>query len=215
MSTHKTLPTLTQTGLLHVNDEYYEKVINYLQMFQTSSPSYLLMSSIDSCLSKIRESGSKLWEDFFTYRDAFTKRMDKLQHLRYIETDDPCKIVISTAESSIYATRLAEMLLNEYHIQIEMESAEYIVAIVTCNDSKEGFERFADALLKIDSTLFDSKDERICSQKLAGLLHTKAQNNIYIYPPGIPIAVTGEVIDESMIDTLNKYEAAGLRIRGL
>ena len=215
MSTHKTLPTLTQTGLLHVNDEYYEKVINYLQMFQTSSPSYLLMSSIDSCLSKIRESGSKLWEDFFTYRDAFTKRMDKLQHLRYIETDDPCKIVISTAESSIYATRLAEMLLNEYHIQIEMESAEYIVAIVTCNDSKEGFERFADALLKIDSTLFDSKDERISSQRLAGLLHTKAQNNIYIYPPGIPIAVTGEVIDESIIDTLNKYEAAGLRIRGL
>ena len=100
MSTHKTLPTLTQTGLLHVNDEYYEKVINYLQMFQTSSPSYLLMSSIDSCLSKIRESGSKLWEDFFRYRDAFTKRMEDLKHLKYIETDDPCKIVISTDESS-------------------------------------------------------------------------------------------------------------------
>ncbi|MBP5414463.1 MAG: aminotransferase class V-fold PLP-dependent enzyme, partial [Lachnospiraceae bacterium] len=95
MSTHKTLPTLTQTGLLHVNDEYYEKVTKYLQMFQTSSPSYLLMSSIDSCLSKIKESGSRLWEDFFTYRDAFTKRMDKLKHLKYIETDDPCKIVIS------------------------------------------------------------------------------------------------------------------------
>lgn len=215
MSTHKTLPTLTQTGLLHVNDEYYEKVTKYLQMFQTSSPSYLLMSSIDSCLSKIMESGSRLWEDFFTYRDAFTKRMDKLKHLEYIETDDPCKIVISTAESCIYATKLAKRLLNEYHIQIEMESAEYIVAIVTCNDSKEGFERFADALLKIDSTLCSSKDEKINTERFAGLLHTKAQNNIYIYPPGIPIAVTGEVIDESMIDTLNKYEAAGLRIRGL
>lgn len=215
MSTHKTLPTLTQTGLLHVNDEYYEKVTNYLQMFQTSSPSYLLMSSIDSCLSKIMESGSRLWEDFFTYRDAFTKRMDKLKHLEYIETDDPCKIVISTAESCIYATKLAKRLLNEYHIQIEMESAEYIVAIVTCNDSKEGFERFADALLKIDSTLCSSKEEKINIERFAGLLHTKAQNNIYIYPPGIPIAVTGEVIDESMIDTLNKYEAAGLRIRGL
>ena len=215
MSTHKTLPTLTQTGLLHVNDEYYEKVTKYLQMFQTSSPSYLLMSSIDSCLSKIMESGSRLWEDFFTYRDAFTKRMDKLKHLEYIETDDPCKIVISTAESCIYATKLAKRLLNEYHIQIEMESAEYIVAIVTCNDSKEGFERFADALLKIDSTLCSSKDEKINIERFAGLLHTKAQNNIYIYPPGIPIAVTGEVIDESMIDTLNKYEAAGLRIRGL
>ena len=96
-----------------------------------------------------------------------------------------------------------------------MESAAYIVAIVTCNDSKEGFERFADALLKIDSTLLDSKDEQVSFERFAGLLHTKAQNNIYIYPPGIPIAVTGEVIDESMIDTLNKYEAAGLRIRGL
>ena len=215
MSTHKTLPTLTQTGLMHVKDEYYPEAMKYIQMFQTSSPSYLLMSSIDSCLRKIKDKGSKLWEDFFIYRDAFSKCMDQLKHLEYIETDDPCKIVISTAKSSIFATKLAERLLNEYYIQIEMESATYIVAIVTCNDSKEGFERFSDALLKIDSTLNEDKTVIESSSRFAGLLHTKAQNNIYIYPPGIPIAVTGEVIDMSMIDTLNKYEAAGLRIRGL
>ncbi len=215
MSTHKTLPTLTQTGLLHVKDEYYTEAIKYLQMFQTSSPSYLFMSSIDSCLSQIKDMGEDIWKDFFIYRDAFSKRMEELKHLEYIETDDPCKIVISTDKSSIYGTKLADRLLNEYHIQIEMESATYIVAIVTCNDTKEGFERFGDALLKIDSDLFDKDKVSVSSERFAGLLHTKAQNNIYIYPPGIPIAVTGEVIDESMIDTLNKYEAAGLRIRGL
>ena len=207
MSTHKTLPTLTQTGLLHVKDEYYTEAIKYLQMFQTSSPSYLFMSSIDSCLSQIKDMGEDIWKDFFIYRDAFSKRMEELKHLKYIETDDPCKIVISTDKSSIYGTKLADRLLNEYHIQIEMVSATYIVAIVTCNDTKEGFERFGD--------LFDKDKISVSSERFAGLLHTKAQNNIYIYPPGIPIAVTGEVIDESMIDTLNKYEAAGLRIRGL
>ena len=219
-STHKTLPTLTQTGLMHIGRTAIDpvdgkEVLKYLQMFQTSSPSYVLMSSIDECLKRIGEKGAKLWKEFFIYRDGFEERMKALNHLKLINTDDPCKIVISTTGSSIYATELAQRLLNEYHIQTEMATAAFIVAIVTCCDTCEGFERFAKALLDIDKSLTDGGDRISISDRYRHLLHTKAQDNIYIYPPGIPIVAGGETFDEAALETIAQYEAAGLKIRGL
>ena len=56
-SLHKTLPALTQTALLHVNGERVNrrKVKRYLDMLQTSSPSYILMASIDACIHLLEE----------------------------------------------------------------------------------------------------------------------------------------------------------------
>ena len=98
---------------------------------------------------------------------------------------------------------------------MEMASATYIVAIVTCCDTKEGFERFSKALLEIDKRLADNTDRDGKENRYKYLLHTKAQDNIYIYPPGIPIVAKGELIDEKALDTIALYEAAGLKIRGL
>ena len=232
-STHKTLPALTQTGLLHLNcfntqngrqltgSEYkgkidYDTVLHYLQIFQTSSPSYVLMSSIDSCLNEIERSGSKLWDRFISYRDEFDSKIKSLKYLKLIETDDPCKIVISVKGSGIYGPELSKKLLSDYRIQLEMASALYIVAIVTCNDTKEGFDRFASALAEIDTGLSGKyKNEIVEGDPLNHLLHTKAQDNIYIYPPGIPIVAFGEEIDASALDIIKSYMAAGLKIRGL
>ena len=97
-----------------------------------------------------------------------------------------------------------------------MASALYIVAIVTCNDTKEGFDRFASALAEIDTRLSGKyKNEIVEGDPLNHLLHTKAQDNIYIYPPGIPIVAFGEEIDASALDIIKSYMAAGLKIRGL
>jgi len=218
-STHKTLPTLTQTGLLHINKYNkrinYEKVLRYLQIFQTSSPSYVLMSSIDSCLKNIELNGSKLWDDFFIYRDDFSNKLKDLKYLKLIETEDPCKIVISTRNTNICGRELSERLLRDYHIQLEMASATYIVAIVTCNDTEEGFRRFSDAIIEIDADLKYEKCEYEINDKYKHLLHKESQNNIYIYPPGIPIVAKGEKIETEALKIIAQYEAAGLKVRGI
>lgn len=56
-SVHKTLPSLTQTALLHINGTFVnrEKVRMYLHMLQSSSPSYVLMASIDECMELIEK----------------------------------------------------------------------------------------------------------------------------------------------------------------
>ncbi|WP_448862320.1 aminotransferase class I/II-fold pyridoxal phosphate-dependent enzyme [Dorea sp.] len=60
-SLHKTLPALTQTALLHVNGNLVNrrKVKRYLDMLQTSSPSYILMASIDACIHAVEKTLEK------------------------------------------------------------------------------------------------------------------------------------------------------------
>ena len=63
-STHKTLPALTQTALIHINKDYKyrAKVCKYLTMFQTSSPSYVLMASIDSAMHWYMDEGREYYK---------------------------------------------------------------------------------------------------------------------------------------------------------
>lgn len=61
-SLHKTLPSLTQTALLHLQSELVsrERLETFLGIYQTSSPSYILMGSISACLRYLEEQGKNL-----------------------------------------------------------------------------------------------------------------------------------------------------------
>jgi len=216
-STHKTLPALTQTALLHVNSKLVDKNLldKYIQVFQTSSPSYILMSSIDSCLKELSAAGEKAWDEFFDNIAIFKDKMQKLKYLYLVDSDDLCKIVVSTSESNINGPMLAKLLLEKYHLQLEMASASYIVAIVTIADSKEAFERLADALLEIDNSIDCSKGNPADLENIGYLLNSKAKDYIYIYPPGIPVVCPGQIIDEEILGTIAEYLQAGLKVRGL
>lgn len=237
-SLHKTLPALTQTGLMHINSNIVDrnKVRRFLQVYQTSSPSYVLMASIDECMELLETRGASLWSDFFRYRCEFDEKMLGLSHLTNIITDDPCKIIISTKNSSISGHELSGRLLENYHIQMEMAMDTYIVAIVTCNDMQEGFGRFASALEQIDKGLTDGLSTTDYSQlygrKLKACSISDALKNpvcislkdakgricadyVMVYPPGIPYIVPGEIISESMIPALDSLIDAGLQVRGI
>ena len=62
-SLHKTLPCLTQTAMLHRNGRLVsgEALQNAINLFQTSSPSYLLLASIEGCIGLLEERGEELF----------------------------------------------------------------------------------------------------------------------------------------------------------
>lgn len=66
-SLHKTLPSLTQTALLHVQGSLIdrERLEFFLSAYQSSSPSYILMASMGECLRIMREEGDELCKGFF------------------------------------------------------------------------------------------------------------------------------------------------------
>ncbi len=87
-SLHKTLPSLTQTALLHVQGERAdrEKLRSYLDIYQTSSPSYILMAGMDACVRLLEEQGEELFASFVTRLEQMRDELRrKLRVLRLVD----------------------------------------------------------------------------------------------------------------------------------
>lgn len=162
-SLHKTLPALTQTALLHVNGERVNrrKVKRYLDMLQTSSPSYILMASIDACIHLLEQTQMQkcsIFKEYAAHIDNLREELKKLKYLKIIRTEntdryDRSKFVISVKHTPMSSHELYERLLHDYHLQMEMLAGTYVLAMTTVGDTKEGLDRLRDALLAIDAEL--------------------------------------------------------------
>lgn len=171
-SVHKTLPALTQTALLHMNGPYAdrEEVKKYLHMVQSSSPSYILMASIDSCVFLLEEKKNEIFD---SYVEILKKTRRKIKHMKYlqlIDTDDLSKVVISVDKINWTGKELYQKLLKEYHLQMEMAAGNYVLGMTSVGDTKPGMDRLADALLKIDNEIENhpllQKNKAKCEDKL-------------------------------------------------
>jgi len=169
VSLHKTLPALTQCSLLHVCSERVDtsKLKELLSILQTSSPSYVLMASIDYCLRLLKTDGNTLFKEYEQNLKFFSDRVSGLKNLSVLCHGqdgshsgfypdffdfDPGKIVIVTKSTALSGAMLADILRNEYRIEIERVYNEYVIAMTSICDSSEGFARLADALCAIDAS---------------------------------------------------------------
>ena len=160
-SLHKTLPSLTQTALLHMNGVLADrkKVRRYLGMLQSSSPSYVLMASMDACVDFLEREGSAAFDVYAHNLEKLRGELRKLKHLHLVEPEgayDRSKLVISTAGANITSTELSEKLLKEHHLQMEMTGGTYVLGMTSAADTEEGFRRLARALHVIDGSLMDA-----------------------------------------------------------
>lgn len=162
VSIHKTLPAFTQTALLLVNEGKADcqKIEEFLDIYETSSPSYILMAGIEKCIRVMTENSKELFARLNQNLDGFYKKMRALQKLHVlIEEDfkdkafefDRTKILISAENTDITGHQLKEILTDRYQIELEMSCENYALAIATVMDEEDGFRRLAEALIEIDS----------------------------------------------------------------
>lgn len=182
-SLHKTLPSFTQTGLLHVNSSLvdYERVKEYLSIYQSTSPSYVLMAGIDRCIDLLSKKAYELFESYVKRIEDFYSKIGSLKHLRVIRREndnffdfDPSKILISVRNTNISGMDLYKTLLDKYKVQVEMASKDYVIAMTSICDTDLGFNRLADALLEIDRELKEKyqKDNKNVKEALDFDLNT-------------------------------------------
>ena len=152
-SLHKTLPSLTQTALLHnaTGRISTDRLMEWMDVYETSSPSYLLLSSITNCIHMLKEQGPALFDPYVERLAAFRKEAAEWSSLRLLTTDDPSKLLIGTGSSGLTGKKLAALLRSSYHIETELYRAEYVLAMTSPADTDEGFARLAKALKMIDS----------------------------------------------------------------
>ena len=147
--------------------QYIEKLSEYmakrfLGMYQTSSPSYVLMAGIDACVRMLLEHGPELFDTFTKRLEGLRKQLQSMHALELVRGTEPelgaydydrSKILVATHRSGIAGPELSSMLRSRYQLEMEMDSEHYVTAITTVADTKEGLQRLAEALAAIDSEL--------------------------------------------------------------
>lgn len=246
-SVHKTLPALTQTALLHVNGERIDRELlkRFLRIYQSSSPSYLLMASIDNALQYLEQDGDRAFAEFRRRYDRMRERLERCRVLKFLPADerrqDIGKLLISVKNTEMTGRQLYDILLNRYRIQPEMAAESYVLAMFTINDSQEGYDRMTEALLEIDSRLkqvgdledmalnrasFEIWPQASCSLAEAWdgsreeILLKKSVGRlagefVNLYPPGVPVLVPGEKITEELCRRIDTWLGQGLAVQGV
>lgn len=239
MSLHKTLPALTQCALLHVCSHRVDAdaVARALAVFETSSPSYVLLASIDACLRLLEEKSTELFASYERELTSFfgrTSTLKKISIFRGGFAFDLGKVVISTRGTSVSGTDLLKMLRTDFAIELEMAYSDYAVAMTSICDDEESLMRLADALLEIDSQISSTGTKECVSamhiprqaMSAYGALEKSGEfaqletsagrmalEYIWAYPPGIPIVVPGEVVDSCTILRMQSLIAQGTELK--
>ena len=160
-SLHKTLPSLTQTSVLHnvTGRVSTDELMRWIDIYETSSPSYILMASITSCLHLIMEKGPGLFDSYVKALTECRAGLGALKKLELVSVNgpgcaaDPSKIVIGTKRAGISGQELADRLRREHHLVFEKTTPYYALAMTSVADTQEGFDRLTRALYEIDGSL--------------------------------------------------------------
>lgn len=251
-SVHKTLPALTQSALLHVNGRLVdrERLRRFLHIYQSSSPSYVLMAGIDNALQLVKEQGDYLFARLQVNYLRMLTELSECRNLHFMPLDarqDIGKLVILSPKAGLSGQQIYDILLEEYHLQLEMAAADHCLAMFTIGDSDEAYTRMTDALLAIDRDIsagkwqtqpqteggdsretslyhmqpevilsladaWDAEKEEIPLAQAAGRI---AGDFVNLYPPGIPVLVPGEQIEEIHCRKLAEYFRKGLKVQGV
>ncbi|MBQ7504084.1 MAG: aminotransferase class V-fold PLP-dependent enzyme [Ruminococcus sp.] len=212
---HKTLPALTQCAAANI----YGNLVDpkqfeiKLSMFETSSPSYVLLSSIEKCVEFIN--GEKFDEYYKRLNDFYSIILNNLKLLKY---DDIGKLVVFTGYTSITGYELADML-RDNNIEPEMATQDYIIALTSVCDRISNLNELKIVLEKIDKTLNKGDytpniitqlpkkvynsfeiDNDIIAVDLKDSIGKVSAEYIWAYPPGIPIIVPGEEISKEIAE---------------
>ena len=156
-SFHKTLPALTQTAVLNLShnlsDAQIEKIESKLQMFQSSSPSYLFLASIDLARYLMETKGEMLTRELKANIDKVKEALSDIRGIKVLdethlenESYDFTRLVVNTPLRGNY---LAELLRSKYNIQVEMADFNNIVLIGTVADTSIMYENLVKALKDI------------------------------------------------------------------
>jgi len=167
-SVHKTLPAMTQTALLHCNGNLIDrdKLKRFLHIYQSSSPSYIMMASIEHAVQTAVEEKA-LFHSFREHWQWMQRQLEDLQNIKVLgdapqgKIHDIGKLVISTKGTNVSGKQLADMLRNRYHLEMEMACETYVLAMFTIGDRPEGYTRLCRALLEIDKEISGAGKEDV------------------------------------------------------
>ena len=223
-SAHKTLPVLTGGAYLHISKDapknHLENARNMLALFASTSPSYLILQSLDRV-------NAYLSDDYPSRLALCIRKLDavkaKLSEKGFApEESEPLKLVLHASKYGYTGEQMA-LHLKKSHIIPEFYDGEYLVLMVTPENSSLDFARLATAfdglkpkkslplptfVLKEGIRRMSVREAMLGAQEIVPI--KKAVGRICAAPtvscpPAVPIVISGEEITEEAAEIFRFY----------
>lgn len=241
-STHKTLNSMTQSSMLHVKGSLVDisKVDAALKIVQSTSPSYILMASLDAARQNAALNGRTAvcrMLDIASYIRSALSSIDGVSCPENVDGNevfsfDKTRIVFSV--KGISGFYLSEILFEKYNICCEMADNYNVVSIIGSSDSYEDADRLINAVKEIAATVNSGKIKEFSLPPMPPMAMTPRKaffakstrtnfkdsvgkvsaEMIAPYPPGIPVIYPGEVITEEIYEFISEAIKDGRHIHG-
>jgi arginine decarboxylase len=168
-STHKMIGSLTQSSMLHVQSDRLSrtKLKTTLQLLQSTSPSYVLMSSLDAARSHMACHGPAIFEELLYNRNKAQLEIEKIPGIVSLSKDiighngiydfDPMRLVLSAEQLGLEGYQLYDMLYKNYNIEMEFADHAHCVAVLGPGTTAQDLEKLIDALRRISAIKIQSK----------------------------------------------------------
>lgn len=223
-SAHKTLPVITGGAYLHINFDsstfLKDNAKRALSLFASTSPSYLILQSLDKC-------NEYLSENFKDTLSVFIKKVDKLKkelkaHSYELFGDESLKITIKTKSFGYTGTEFADVLRKK-GIECEFCDPDFVVLMLTQELSDDEIESIKSVLLSIEkkSPIFTTPPKLKKAEKAMSIRDAvmSVSENVDIKdsigktlcdmtlscPPAVPILISGEKIDKTAVEAFTYY----------
>lgn len=241
LSAHKTLPSLTQGAFLLVNNND-DNIDFYIKAFMTTSPSYLIMASLDYARYYLDNYGQEDYNNLIERAEFWRTKINSLNKVNIVsntDLDGNYKIdksrYLVTLNNGYSGHKLLEYL-KEKNIQSEMSFSKGIVLILSTCNSDNDFEKIYSTIKELDMNLIRTKECKYMYDKflpkkvlepfevlplkfkslnLDESLGKISKDFIVPYPPGIPIVCPGEIITLDVIKIIKEYKNNNLSVIGL
>ncbi|MFQ3708967.1 lysine decarboxylase [Staphylococcus equorum] len=229
-SYHKSLPSLTMSSIIfiHKNAPRREKVIKYLSYFQSSSPSYLLMMSLELAHQFYKDYNSKL---FFEKRGQLIQALKEIG-AEVVKVEDPLKLNI---RCNGYTGFQLQKYFETKDIYVELADEHQVLFVLPLwhKGDTYPFDLLIERIRQIeleeretqtpDQSAFRTEEGTyqagdIVDTKSIDISHAESKvlaTNIVPYPPGIPVMFKGEKITENMIELMNYWYDNNIRVEGI
>ena len=230
-SAHKTLPVLTGGAYLHLSDSlnqvWKNDVKHFMEYFSSTSPSYLIMASLDAANEVLDTTFKKSLFECIQRVDGLKNTL--VQHGYTILSGEPMKITISTKEFGYTGNEIANLLM-ECDIYPEFYDSDYIVLMPSPYKTKDDLKRLETCLCGIEGKpiLVNKLPKLEQSKKAMNVRQALFSSSITLdvskslgqvcssvtvsCPPAILPVIPGEVISESSIEVMKYYGIETVRV---
>jgi arginine decarboxylase len=160
-STHKIVGGMTQASMLHATSGRInvDDVTNTLKLLQTTSPSYILMASLDLARMQMATEGKKLLNRTIKLAEDARTEIDKMIGISCFSKEqakqagmadmDVTKLTITVSDLGLSGYTVSQMLNTRFSIQVEMADPFHVLVIVSIGDRQDDLNRLVEALRQI------------------------------------------------------------------